>query len=87
MEDTDNFDGNNNQEYLDDDDELKDVDDDESVAGDGVEAPGEKRLNMKDNPLDRRALQSLEKQLELEIPDSIYDIGVCDKIYGSMIRL
>ena len=87
MEDTDNFDGNNNQEYLDDDDELKDVDDDESVVGDGVEAPGEKRLNMKDNPLDRRALQSLEKQLELEIPDSIYDIGVSDKIYWSMIRL
>ena len=31
---------------------------------------------MVDNPLDRRALQSLEKQLQLEIPESHFDLSV-----------
>ena len=73
--DNDELDGGA-KDYLDDDDELNDLDDDEKGADEQQETPGEKRLNMKDNPLDRRALQSLEKQLQLEPPESEFDLSV-----------
>ena len=75
MIDHDEVDGLNRQEYFDDDDELNDADEDDK-ATDEKETPGEKSLNMKDNPLDRRALQSLEKQLSLEPPESKFDLSV-----------
>ena len=75
MIDNDELDGGA-KDYLDDDDELNDLDDDEKGADEQQETPGEKRLNMKDNPLDRRALQSLEKQLQLEPPESEFDLSV-----------
>ena len=74
--DNDEVDGVNRQEYFDDDDELNDMDEDDKGADEQHETPGEKRLNMKDNPLDRRALQSLEKQLILEPPESEFDLSV-----------
>ena len=52
------------------------MDEDDKAADEQHETPGEKRLNMKDNPLDRRALQSLEKQLLLEPPESEFDLSV-----------
>ena len=74
--DNDEVDGVNRQEYFDDDEELNDMDEDDKGADEQHETPGEKRLNMKDNPLDRRALQSLEKQLILEPPESEFDLSV-----------
>ena len=74
--DNDEVDGVNRQEYYDDDEELNDMDEDDKGADEQHETPGEKRLNMKDNPLDRRALQSLEKQLILEPPESEFDLSV-----------
>ena len=76
MIDNDEVDGVNRQEYFDDDEELNDMDEDDKGADEQHETPGEKRLNMKDNPLDRRALQSLEKQLILEPPESEFDLSV-----------
>ena len=67
------------QEYFDDEDELNDADEDDK-ATDEKETPGEKGLNMKDNPLDRRALQSLEKQLSLEPPESKFDLSVSNSL-------
>ena len=78
--DNDGLDGTK-QNYCDDDDEFNDGDDDETGSGDGGENPGEKRRNMVDNPLDRRALQSLEKQLQLEPPESEFDLSVCFMLY------
>ena len=74
----DELDGNNRRNYIDDDDDFIDADgeDDETASLGGIEKPGEKRRNMVDNPLDRRALQSLEKQLQLEVPESHFDLGV-----------
>ena len=74
--DNDEVDGVNRQEYYDDDEEINDMDEDDKGADEQHETPGEKRLNMKDNPLDRRALQSLEKQLILEPPESEFDLSV-----------
>ena len=76
--DDDGLDGVTKQNYCDDDDDFNDGDgdDDETGSGEGVENPGEKRRNMVDNPLDRRALQSLEKQLQLEPPESVFDLSV-----------
>ena len=73
------MDGGTKHDYFDDDDELNDMDDDEKGADEQHETPGEKRLNMKDNPLDRRALQSLEKQLLLDPPESEFDLSVIYK--------
>ena len=74
----DELDGGNRRNYFDDDDDDRDKDgeDDETGSLGGGEKPGDKRRNMVDNPLDRRALQSLEKQLQLEIPESHFDLGV-----------
>ena len=74
----DELDGSNRRNYFDDDDDDRDADgeDDETGSMGGSEKPGEKRRNMVDNPLDRRALQSLEKQLQLEIPESHFDLSV-----------
>ena len=69
--------GVNKQNYYEDDDESNDMDGDDAGAEEAIENPGDKRRNMRDNPLDRRALQSLEKQLQLETPDSEYDLCVC----------
>ena len=62
-----------------DDDDFFDDRDGNDVEGSSGERPGDKRHNMVDNPLDRRALLSLEKQLLLEPPESKYDISVRPK--------